>query len=144
MATKPFSEYLHKVYDEPARKTVAAWASIKWGLDVRDNPNKYGVDLIAFRSGVPVGGLEVEVRQEGFDQFGSIHKAYRKDKLVLEGLPTLFFALTHDLQRAYWAKVDLLNNCPLIEVRNRYVSNGEMFYDCPISLFKIADLTQKF
>jgi len=144
LAYKPFSQYLHDVYDGPARKAVSNWAAMKWGVEVRDNPNKFGVDLIVFRSGVPVGGLEVEVRQEGFDRFGSIHLGQRKDKLTLEGLPTLFFALTHDLSRAYWAKVDLLKDCPLIEVHNKYVAKGEMFYDCPIKLFKIAELTDLF
>jgi hypothetical protein len=141
---KPFSKELHDIYDGPARKVVSDWVKMKWGLDAKDNPNQYGVDLIAYRQGIAVGGLEVEVRQPGFDRLGSIHKAHRKDKLVLNNLPTLFFAITHDLSRAYWAKVDLLKNCPLIEVKNRYVSNGEMFYDCPIKLFKIAELKDLF
>ena len=144
MATKPFSEYLHKVYDEPARKAVAAWASMKWGLNVRDNPDRYGVDLICFRSNLPVGYIEVEVRQEGFDSFHSIHAGQRKEKLFRQDRPVLFFALTQDLQRAYYLKADLIKDCPLIEIHNRYVGKGEMFYDIPITLFKIADLTQKF
>ena len=64
---KPFSQYLHDVYDGPARKVVSDWVKMKWGLEVKDNPNKYGVDLICFRSSSPVGLLEVEVSQEGFD-----------------------------------------------------------------------------
>ena len=144
MATKPFSNYLHSVYDEPARKAVASWVNMKWGLDAQNNPDHYGVDLICFRSGVPVGALEVEVRQEGFDRFDSIHVGQRKDKLFQTGLPTLFFALTQDLSHAYWVKADLIKGCPLIEVQNRYVGNGELFYDCPINLFKYVDLTQQF
>jgi len=141
---KVFSQKLHDKYDEPARKAVASWANMKWGFEVKDNPNRYGVDLICFRLGVPVGALEVEVRQEGFDQFGSIHKAHRKDKLTLNNLPVLFFALTHDLSNAYWAKVENLKDCPLIEIPNKYVAKGEMFYDCPIQLFKYVDLKQLF
>jgi len=141
---KPFSQHLHDVYDNPGRKTVSDWVQMKWGLQVKDNPNRYGVDLICCRSDVPVGLLEVEVRQEGFDRLGSIHVAQRKDKLFQEGLPTLFFAVTQDLSRAYWVKADLIANCPLIEVHNKYVSKGEFFYDCPITMFKIADLTQLF
>ena len=143
-AYKPFNQYLHDVYDAPARKAVASWCNMKWGFDCRDNPNKYGVDLIAFRSDVPVGALEVEVRQEGFDQHGSIHIGQRKDKLFLNNLPTLFFALTQDLSHAYWVKADLIKGCPLIEVKNFYVPNGELFYDCPISMFKRVDLTDLF
>jgi hypothetical protein len=141
---KPFNQYLHDVYDGPARKAVSNWVKMKWGLDARDNPNKFGVDLICFRSDSPVGALEVEVRQEGFDRHGSIHVGHRKAKLFQEGLPTLFFALAQDLSYAYWVKADSIEGCPLIEVKNFYVPNGELFYDCPISIFKRADLTDLF
>ena len=141
---KAFSQELHDIYDAPARRAVANWVKMKWGLDARDNPNKFGVDLICFRSDSPVGALEVEVRQEGFDQYGSIHVAHRKAKLFQEGLPTLFFALAQDLSYAYWVKADLIKDCPLIEVKNFYVPKGELFYDCPISIFKRAELTDLF
>ena len=141
---KPFSQDLHDVYDAPARQAVSTWMQMKKGYEVRENPNRYGVDLICFRSGSPVGLFEVEVRQAGFDRHQTIHVGQRKDKLFQEGLPTLFFAVTQDLSRAYWVKADLIANCPLIEVHNKYVTKGEMFYDCPIQMFKIADLTQLF
>ena len=141
---KLFDQELHDIYDAPARKAISDWVQMKWGLVVKDNPNRYGVDLICFRSNAPVGALEVEVRQEGFDRLGSIHVAQRKDKLFQEGLPTLFFALTQDLSCAYWVKANLIANCPLIEVHNKYVNKGELFYDCPITMFKIADLTELF
>jgi len=141
---KAFSQELHDIYDAPARKAVSDWVNMKWGLEVKENPNKFGVDLICFRSGSPVGALEVEVRQEGFDRHRTIHAAQRKDKLFQEGLPTLFFALTQDLSRAYWVKADRIASCPLVEVHNKYVNKGELFYNCPITMFKIADLTQQF
>ena len=141
---KAFSQELHDIYDSPARQAVANWVKMKWGLDARDNPNKFGVDLICFRSDVPVGALEVEVRQLAFDRHGSIHVGHRKAKLFQEGLPTLFFALAQDLSYAYWVKADLIKDCPLIEVKNFYVPKGELFYDCPISIFKRAELTDLF
>jgi hypothetical protein len=144
LAYKPFSEFLHQKYDEPARKAVASWVKMQWGLDAIDNPDKYGVDLICFRSSVPVGALEVEVRESDLTQYDSIHVAQRKAKLFLNDLPVLFFALTHDLHYAYWVKADLIKGCPLIEVKNRYVTTGEFFYDCPRSMFKRVDLTQPF
>ena len=141
---KAFSQELHDIYDSPARQAVANWVKMKWGLDARDNPNKFGVDLICFRSDVPVGALEVEVRQLAFDRHGSIHVGHRKAKLFQEGLPTLFFALAQDLSYAYWVKASLIKDCPLIEVKNFYVPNGELFYDCPINLFKRAQLDDLF
>ena len=144
LAFKPFSQDLHNFYDAPARKAVSQWVKMKWGLDAKDNPNKYGVDLICFRSGVPVGALEVEVREAALHLHDSIHVGQRKAKLFQEGLPTLFFALTADLSHAYWVEAKTIENCPLIEVQNRYVARGELFFDCPKSLFKYVDLTQQF
>ena len=144
LAYKPFSQILHDKYDAPARKAVSNWIQMKWGLEVIDNPDKYAVDLICLRSSVPVGALEVEVRLVDFFQYNSIHVAHRKAKLFQGHLPVLFFALTPDLRNAYWVKADLIKDCPLIEVQNRYVKDGELFYDCPITLFKKIDLTQPF
>jgi hypothetical protein len=56
----------------------------------------------------------------------------------------LFFALTHDLIHAYWAKAELIEGCPLIEVKNTEVPAGELFFDVPVKHFKYVDLTQPF
>jgi hypothetical protein len=56
----------------------------------------------------------------------------------------LFFALTQNLENAYWMKAELVKGCPLIEVKNTEVSAGELFFDVPIKHFKYVDLTQLF
>ena len=143
-AGKRFDQALHDKYDPPARKAVSEWIQMKWGLECRENPNVYGVDLIVYRSDHPVGYIEVEVRSWLFCHYSTLHIGKRKQKLFQQDLPVLFFALTQDLSHAYWCKAEIAKHHPLIEVKNFEVPNGEMFYDIPKSEFKYVNLTDPF
>lgn len=142
--TKKFNQQLHDKYDPPARKAVTDWVKMKWGLECRENPNVFGVDLIVLREGKRVGYIEVEVRNWAYCHYPTIHVAHRKEKLFQQDLPTLFFALTQDLTHAYWCHAKVAKDYPLIEVKNFEVPNGEMFYDIPVERFKYVDLTEPF
>jgi len=144
MITKKFNQALHDQYDPPARKAVTDWIKMKWGLECRENPNVYGVDLLVYRGEKLVGCIEVEVRGWDYCHYPTIHIAHRKDKLFQQDQPVLFFALTQNLKNAYWMKAELVKGCPLIEVKNTEVSAGELFFDVPIKHFKYVDLTQLF
>jgi hypothetical protein len=144
MITKKFNQALHDQYDPPARKSVTDWVKMKWGLECRENPNVYGVDLLVHRAEKLVGYIEVEVRGWDYCHYPTIHIASRKDKLFQQDRPVLFFALTQNLENAYWMKAELVKGCPLIEVKNTEVSAGELFFDVPIKHFKYVDLTQLF
>jgi hypothetical protein len=144
MITKKFNQALHDQYDPPARKAVTDWVKMKWGLECRENPNVYGVDLLVYRANKLVGCIEVEVRGWDYCHYPTIHIASRKDKLFQQDQPVLFFALTQNLKNAYWMKAELVKSCPLIEVKNTEVSAGELFFDVPIKHFKYVDLTQLF
>lgn len=142
--TKKFNQQLHDKYDPPARKAVTDWVKMKWGLECRENPNVYGVDLIVLREGKRVGYIEVEVRNWAYCHYPTIHIAHRKEKLFQQDLPTLFFALTQDLTHAYWCQAKVAKSYPLIEVKNFEVPNGELFFDIPVSQFRYVDLTEPF
>ena len=142
--TKKFNQELHNRFDPPAREAVTKWIKMKWGLECRENPNVYGVDLIVYRSDHPVGYIEVEVRSWLFCHYSTLHIGKRKEKLFQQDLPVLFFALTQDLSHAYWCRADIAKKFPLIEVKNFEVPNGEMFYDIPTKEFKYVDLTALF
>ena len=144
MITKKFNQALHDQYDPPARKAVTDWVKMKWGLECRENPNVYGVDLLVYRADKLVGCIEVEVRGWDYCHYPTIHIAHRKEKLFQQDQPVLFFALTQQLSNAYWMKAELVKDCPLIEVKNTEVSAGELFFDVPIKHFKYVDLTQLF
>ena len=63
MQIKKFDQVLHDMYDPPARKAVSNWIKAIWGMQVKDNPDKYGTDLILGRDNKRIGYAEVEVRQ---------------------------------------------------------------------------------
>lgn len=139
---KKFDQDLHDKYDPPARKAVADWIKMKWGLIALDNPDKYGTDLIVHRDGKPVGFAEVEVRQwNPVCPFETIHVPVRK-KNMLETPKTLFFALTQDMTHAYWIKGEVALNHPFWEMKDE--TKHEFYYDVPKKLFKYVDLTELF
>ena len=144
MTTKQFSQALHDLYDPPAREAVTKWVKMKWGLDCRENPNVYGVDLLVNRADKLVGYIEVEVRGWDYCHYPTIHVGLRKEKLFQQDRPVLFFALTQDLIHAYWAKTQVIEGSPLIEVKNTEVPAGELFFDVPVKHFKYVNLTDPF
>ena len=117
---------------------------MKWGLECRENPNVYGVDLLVYRADKLVGYIEVEVRSWDYCHYPTIHCALRKAKLFQQDHPVLFFALTQDLIHAYWAKTQVIEGSPLIEVKNTEVPAGELFFDVPVKHFKYVNLTDPF
>jgi hypothetical protein len=144
MTTKQFNQALHDQYDPPAREAVTKWVKMKWGLDCRENPNVFGVDLLVYRADKLVGYIEVEVRSWDYCHYPTIHVGLRKEKLFQQDRPVLFFALTQDLIHAYWAKALVIEGSPLIEVKNIEVPAGELFFDVPVKHFKYVNLTDSF
>ena len=142
MKIKKFDQVLHDQYDPPARKAVAAWIKMKWGIDSKDNPDIYGTDLILGKNGIRVGFAEVEVRSwYPKCPFSTIHVPVRK-KHMLEVPKTLFFALTQNMTHAYWIKGEKTTNYPQCEIKDDI--KHEFYYDVPIELFKFVDLTEPF
>ena len=142
MKIKKFDQVLHDQYDPPARKAVAAWIKMKWGIDSKDNPDIYGTDLILGKNGIRVGFAEVEVRSwYPKCPFSTIHVPVRK-KHMLEVPKTLFFALTQNMTHAYWIKGEKTTNDPQCEIKDDI--KHEFYYDVPIELFKFVDLTEPF
>ena len=142
MQIKKFDQALHDMYDPPARAAVTAWIKMKWGYQVKDNPDIYGTDLILGKNGIRVGFAEVEVRQwNPVCPFDTIHVPMRK-KHMLEVPNMLFFALTHDMKNAYWIKGEKALQLPTIEMRDK--TKHEAYYDVPKHLFHYVDLTEPF
>lgn len=145
MKYKPFDQQLHDACDPPARNAVANWLKNLWYIDALPNPDKYAVDLVLSRNGQVFGYAEVEVRDWGmnFCPYDTIHIAQRKEKLFNHERTTMY-VVTKDYTHAYWVRANKIKDCPLIEVRNRAVSEGEYFYDVPKKLWKLVDLREIF
>jgi hypothetical protein len=142
MQIKKFDQVLHDKYDPPARKAVSDWIEMKWGFIAKDNPDKYGTDLIIYKNDKPIAFAEVEVRQWNPQcPFDTIHVPMRK-KHMLEVPKTLFFALTQDMTHAYWILGEKTLTHPLWEMKDS--TKHEAYYDVPKNLFEFVDLTEPF
>jgi hypothetical protein len=136
--TKTFEQDLHDKYDAPAKEAVANYLT-KLGYEILPNPDKYGVDLLVNHNGIGIGVIEVEVRQwSPVCPFPTIHVPSRKTKFFNGN--SLFFALTKDMEHAYWIEAKEILKHPMKEVRNVKVAVGELFYDVPTSEFNFVEL----
>lgn len=139
--TKPFDQKLSDENDQRSRDAVKAYMQTAWGVKGYDFL-MYEVDLIIKRDQSWVAFVEVEVRHWTSDlcPYPTIHVAKRKEKLLNQKLPVVFFAVTKSMKYAYWCKaLDVLLS-PVVEIKNKYVSSNEFFYDVPINKFKLIKL----
>jgi len=138
MKIKVFEQDLHDKYDPPARAAVARWMYYAWGFDAIDNPDKYGVDLIIYKNWIEVGFAEVEVRSWHNEcPFTTIHVPVRKTHM-LEKEKTIFFALTQDMNYAYWIVGSKCLVFPTWRMTDE--TKDELYYDVPKELFNYVNL----
>ena len=139
--TKPFDQKLSDENDQRSRDVVKAYMQSAWGVKGYDFL-MYEVDLIIKRGHSWVAFVEVEVRHWTCElcPYSTIHVAKRKEKLLNQKLPVVFFAVTRSLRYAYWCKATDILLSPVVEIKNKYVENNEYFYDVPINKFKLVTL----
>ena len=143
MITKPFDSSLHHKYDQFGRDKVIQYLSNKYRIDIRNNPNIYGVDLIAYRFNKPVGYIEVEVRESwSADQFPftTLHIPFRKKKLLENDLKTLLISVNAKGNRAFLCEDHIILSSPVKKISNKYILNDEMFYDVDIKQIKLLKI----
>jgi hypothetical protein len=133
---KPFDKSLSDRYDKPGRDFIKAAAKLKWNVEARDH-ELYKVDLICYRDGEHIGYAEVEVREPyGYKfPYETVHVPSRKDKLMDNGLPTVYFVVNKFFDRLMWVRTEKLGDILQIEVPNKMVASGECFYDVPKGMF---------
>lgn len=136
---KKFSKELFEKYDEAARDVAKDWLTEE-GWNVRDNPDKYGTDLIATKDDV-YWDVEVEVRASwtGDFPYKSLQIPQRKAKFAKDN--TVFLVFASDFQHFYAVTADTLNLCGFIEKDTKYTEK-ELFFDVPLKfafLYKVKN-----
>ena len=128
---KHFSKRDHQKYDEIARNTAKAfWSKLGW--DIEDNPDEYGVDLIAQKDSKRVY-VEVEVKRGWHGptfQYDTMHLPARKAKFLDK--PTQFMVFNNSLTHAAIISRKAIQNSPKSVVPNRKIPIGEKFFDVPV------------
>lgn len=136
-AYKQFDKSLSDKYDTPGRAFIKEAAKLKWNVEARDH-KLYAVDLICYRDGKHIGYAEVEVREpygEGKFPYDTVHVPSRKDKLLVNGLPTVYFVVNRTFTKLMWIRTENIGDILPNEVPNKMVAKGEHFYDVPLKLF---------
>jgi hypothetical protein len=131
---KPFDRALFAENDKKARDAVKAWFKDSEIYTLIDNPKKMGVDLLLYVGDEHVGNIEVEVKRvwKGDFSYDSVQFPQRKAKYAQLNKPTLFVMFSADFSQFLTVTgADLLSS-PLAVVPNRYVYQGEQFYQVPL------------
>jgi len=132
---KKFDKELYKENDEIAKRIASLVATKKYGYEVKQNPDQYGVDLLLFKNGLISGYAEAEIKTV-WDTFNfpyeNIQFPERKIKFTNLGLPTMFCMANSLKDRALvvWGKD--LRASPIVEVSNKYNAKGELFFQVPL------------
>lgn len=131
---KPFSKDLHEENDAIA-KAFATRLVERFFFDfiyLEENPDQYGIDLIArdHISRKIMAYLEVEVKSawEGQYPFPDIRVPYRKEKFFLNAIiPTYILIFSGDMQRMALIKGSDVGQAKIVQIDNRFVK-GERFF----------------
>jgi len=136
---KKFSKELFEKYDEAARQVAKDWLSDE-GWEVRDNPDKYGVDLFATKDDSH-WDIEVEVRASwtGDFPYKTLQIPERKGKFAKPN--TIFLVFASDFEHFYAVTAETLKLCGFVEKDTKY-TEGELFFDVPLKfafLYKVKN-----
>jgi len=128
---KPFSKELFGRYDLAARTVMRIWLEER-GYSVKDNPDKYGVDLIAIKNG-EVTWVEVEVKESWKDefQFETLHLPFRKIKFATKD--SVFVIFRSDFNYAFMFKGDVLEDCEVVKKKTKFTKGEDEFFEIPLS-----------
>lgn len=131
---KPFSKGNHAANDPIGKKIVLNYLQ-DHGVKAIENPDKYGVDLMAPR-------YEVERRTIHSKQwpYDTVHVPERKTKFLNNDIYYVV-VVHHELASKEWdtfmvCDSKTIRKCNLVEVPNNSVPEGEYFYDVPINFWK--------
>lgn len=127
---KRFDRELYNQFDQKAKNYAKDIFHTNTKFEVKENPKKMGVDLIAYENDIATFYIEVEIKKALDKPFNydTIHLPGRKFKFTNLDLPTLFMWFSSDGSKFFccWSKFVLKS--PMKEVRNKYLYTDEQFY----------------
>lgn len=131
---KKFDRELYEENDTQFRHKVVDYLKAE-GFNVHSNEDPYGIDLIIEL------GVEIERRPSWRGPefpYDTVHIPLRKKKFFLHN--GSYMILNKEADRALSIDVqDIIKN-PLVEVPNKYLPEGELFYNIPIEQFTWLNL----
>lgn len=146
--TKEFSQELHDANDPRGRVTAKKWLPIWLNRCYRaeDHFHQMEVDLdLIDINGELYAYSEVEVRGKDawpghYFERETLHIPARKDKFLGLPYPMVYVAMNWMLSSAFLVRDREIIKWPLRVVPNKFVPDGEEFYDVPVSRLRFEDL----
>ena len=139
---KRFNQDLFNQNDAPARKIVARSFLWLWGITLVNNPDKYGVDLVAFKDGKVQGFVEFEVKHNWVGHRFPFRTAYfpaRKARIFEHqkrfghSLPVIFVMFNQDMTSFLWFRGDDVMNGERVLKKTKLTDWAEEFIEVPVS-----------
>lgn len=134
--SKPFSADLHTANDAAAKERLIR--SLKWqGIDAIENPDPYGVDIIATNKAM---SYEVEVKhnwEAGEFPFDSVHIPARKLKFL--DRPVKFVILSSNKNWAIVIDGEVVRASRVIQKDTKF-TKGESFIEVPTQKAALVSL----
>ena len=136
---KRFSKSLHSENDTPARAAAMRyWKAL--GYNVYENANNHIPDLTIETENARFYS-EVEVKRiwkgETF-QYDTLQIPERKRKYTGLDLPCTFMVFNNEQTHVFLCESSTLVTSPIVEVPNKFVPEGELFFQVPINCVKLA------
>lgn len=134
--SKPFSVDLHTANDAAAKETLIK-ALRAQGIDAIENPDPYGVDIIATNKAM---SYEVEVKHNwdaGEFPFDSVHIPARKLKFLNQ--PVKFVILSSNRNWAIVIDGEVVKASKIIE-KDTKLTRGERFIEVPAQKAALVSL----
>lgn len=117
------------------------WAS--QGYSVEDNADRYGPDLIVTTHDKETFFSEVEIKKVWSGEtfaYDTLQIPARKKKFLLLERPCMFIVFNNEQTHGFLCTHSELAASPLVEVSNKYVRAGEMFYQVPIDRLTLIEV----
>jgi hypothetical protein len=140
---KRFDKELFNLYDRKARNIAKRYFA-KQGIEAKDNPDKYGVDLLIYKEQQLIGYCECEVKavwKEDQFPYGSVQIPERKAAYVYKNkLPVMFLMVNAKANRFLTVDGKDILTSPLREVSNIYLRKEELFFQVPLAKVSFHDV----
>ena len=143
---KPFNQETFDKNDEVARKVVKRFLLTK-GIEATDNPKKHGIDLVIPKEesdkNPRLAGVTYEVERRSIWArewpYSTVHIPERKTKFLQNKM--VYAVVNKQLDSILFCPAEEIRDCPLREIPNKAVAQGEYFYDVPFEKWTMREVS---
>lgn len=139
---KRFDRELYDANDKLAKEKLRVLLS---NFDIRENPKKRDVDILVYdKAGNHVANIETEIKRVWKGpkfEYANVQFPERKAKYAKLDKPTLFVMFNEDQSAFLVVKNTDLLSSPCVEVPNKYVYKGELFFQVPLDKVTFNDIS---